>query len=201
MSLVALLDEKASVREIARQSDSIDFDVTNAMIEKDILFVKKDIGGLSGIQQLLKQSDAELDGVRNIDSAKLNGGEAFLVEKIIVTAGQAEHKCKTEEELRIVDLYTNLGNFPVELRSAKLSLKVNSTEKFSAPINRIANITECDDVFGQGKSGKEVPPFIIPANQVVLPEINLYDRVDDGDGDLSTVLEISFVGYRITKNI
>lgn len=130
MELVKVLEEKANVRAIAKANKQITFDTDGAQIEKDVLYFRKSLAGKTGIQQLMKPQDVEKDGVRNIDSARLTGGVAFLVTGILISTANCAAKLASEDEISAQEF--NVGSENPTLASFfnnELSIKVANKEK------------------------------------------------------------------------
>lgn len=196
MELVKVLEEKANVRAIAKANKQITFDTDGAQIEKDVLFFRRALAGKTGIQQLMKPQDVEKDGVRNIDSARLTGGVAFLVTGILIST--ASSKTVITDESDISNHFFAVGSTaenPVFYNN-ELSIKVANKEKMKAVLRHMS-----PELAGDDKAvdmAHEVSPFIIAPNQTILPELNIFNPPCADTEDL--VIEVAFVGYKITEN-
>lgn len=198
-NLLESIQTKSAVREIAK--GKVNFDASRAHIEKSTLYFRKAIGGLTGIQQLLKPADVEKDGVRNIDSARLPSGEAFLVTGIVFSTG---HHGNPDYDLKDESNYSKLTYrlgantmYAETLFNSELSLKVGNKEKFKS-ILRHAAIAESGDKSFEN-AAYEVTPFIIESQQNISPELNIFKEVAlSGSEDM--VLEVALVGYKISGN-
>ncbi|GAB7086064.1 hypothetical protein [Marinifilum fragile] len=197
MELVKVLEEKANVRAIAKANKQITFDTDGAQIEKDVLYFRKSLAGKTGIQQLMKPQDVEKDGVRNIDSARLTGGVAFLVTGILISTANCAAKLASEDEISAQEF--NVGSENPTLASFfnnELSIKVANKEKMKAILRHMTPEQAGDDKTVD--MAHEVSPFIIAPNQTILPELNIFNAPCPADKDI--VIEVAFVGYKITEN-
>ncbi|RKE04455.1 hypothetical protein [Marinifilum flexuosum] len=197
MELVKVLEEKANVRAIAKANKQITFDTDGAQIEKDVLYIRKSLAGKTGIQQLMKPQDVEKDGVRNIDSARLTGGVAFLVTGILISTANCAAKLASEDEISAQEF--NVGSENPTLASFfnnELSIKVANKEKMKAILRHMTPEQAGDDKTVD--MAHEVSPFIIAPNQTILPELNIFNAPCPADKDI--VIEVAFVGYKITEN-
>ncbi|MCY1634866.1 hypothetical protein [Marinifilum sp. D737] len=197
MELVKVLEEKANVRAIAKANKQITFDTDGAQIEKDVLYFRKSLAGKTGIQQLMKPQDVEKDGVRNIDSARLTGGVAFLVTGILISTANCAAKLASEDEISAQEF--NVGSENPTLASFfnnELSIKVANKEKMKAILRHMTPEQAGDDKTVD--MAHEVSPFIIAPNQTILPELNIFNAPCPVDKDI--VIEVAFVGYKITEN-
>ena len=197
LQLARTLEEKAIVRGLANKNNKVNFDVKGAKIEKDVLYLRKDVCGLTGIQQLIKPQDTEKDGVRNIDSARLPGGTAFLVTGILISLAVGE-QIVTEEDLARSDFYASYsGKGPyASLQNSELSIKVQGEEKTKNILRHMMPVMAGDDITTD--AAYKVSPFVIPPNQTITPELNIFNPVGMvGD---TVAIEVAFVGYKITEN-
>ena len=197
MELVKVLEEKANVRAIAKANKQITFDTDGAQIEKDVLFFRKSLAGKTGIQQLMKPQDVEKDGVRNIDSARLTGGVAFLVTGILISTANCAAKLSDEDEISAQEF--NVGSENPTLASFfnnELSIKVANKEKMKAILRHMTPEQAGDDKAVE--MAHEVSPFVIAPNQTILPELNIFNAPCPADKDI--VIEVAFIGYKITEN-
>jgi hypothetical protein len=197
MNLVDQIKLQNAVSQLVSQDERMSFPVDgNTLIEKDILFTRIALGTKTGIQELLKPQDNEMDGVRNISNAKLAGGTAFLVTAIVIS--NASHSAVIKDEAVLATLaYT--GEFSKRESSFfnnELSLKIGGKEKIKAALRHMMPQEAGDEKFVE--SGYSVSPFLIPSNQVILPALNIFSNPTLADKDIA--LEIALVGYRITAN-
>jgi|GEM_PF-3494701 len=194
-NLLETIQIKSAVRQIA--NGKVNFDATKAHIEKSTLYFRKALCGLSGIQQLIKPADVEKDGVRNIDSARLPSGEAFLVTGIVFSTAKSEAKLTDEKAISALSFTTGMadGNLAKFLNS-EFSLKVGNKEKLKTILRHAKAEMKGDDVFD--KAAYQVTPFIIEPQQNISPDLNIFDLPCAADKDL--VLEVALVGYKISGN-
>jgi len=191
MQLIKALEEKKAVRAIAAQNSKVNFDVKRAKIEKDILFIRKDVSDKAGIQQLVKPQDAEKDGVRNIDSAKLTSGTAFLVTGILISASGLQAALTSESQLSGENFEIGSGSFE-DFFNSELSIKIGGEEKMKALLRHMTPEVAGDDI--PERMAYQVSPFIIPPSQVINPELNIFNPKD------LVAIEVAFIGYRISEN-
>ncbi|NOU59096.1 hypothetical protein [Marinifilum caeruleilacunae] len=191
MQLIKALEEKKAVRMIAKENQKVNFNVANARIEKDMLWLRKELSGKSGIQQLIKPQDAEKDGVRNIDSAKLTSGTAFLVTGILISTASLGAPLANESEMSRQEF--SIGSqADGALFNSELSIKVGGEEKMKALLRHMSPEVAGDDKPDQ--MAYHVSPFVIPPSQVINPELNILDAAGN------CVIEVAFVGYKISEN-
>ncbi|MDM8159043.1 hypothetical protein QUH73_04335 [Labilibaculum sp. K2S] len=196
MELVKVLEEKANVRAIAKSNKQITFDTDGAQIEKDVLFFRRALSGKTGIQQLMKPQDVEKDGVRNIDSARLTGGTAFLVTGILISTASSRTVLKDESDISAQTFAVGSTARNPVFYNNELSIKVANKEKMKAVLRHMS-----PELAGDDKAvdmAYEVSPFIIAPNQTILPELNIFNAPCADTEDL--VIEVAFVGYKITEN-
>lgn len=197
MELVKVLEEKANVRAIAKSNKQITFDTDGAQIEKDVLFFRRALAGKTGIQQLMKPQDVERDGVRNIDSARLTGGVAFLVTGILISTASSQSVLKDESEISAQTF--DVGSYApskCNFFNNELSIKVANKEKMKAVLRHMTPQEAGDE--RTIDMAHEVSPFIIAPNQTILPELNIFNLPCTDGADI--VIEVAFVGYKITEN-
>lgn len=194
-NLLETIQTKSAVREIAK--GKVDFDASKAHIEKSTLYLRKALNGLTGIQQLIKPSDTEKDGVRNIDSARLPSGEAFLVTGLVISTATAAAKLSREEDISALEFFQGIENgAQPKFFNSELSLKVGNKEKLKTVLRHAMQAQETDDVFD--KSAYQVTPFVIEPQQNISPDLNIFDLPCPADQDM--VVEVAFVGYKISGN-
>lgn len=197
MELVKVLEEKANVRAIAKANKQITFDTDGAQIEKDVLFFRRALAGKTGIQQLMKPQDVEKDGVRNIDSARLTGGVAFLVTGVLISTATCAAVITSEDEISAQSFQIGaLAPTNIHFFNNELSIKVANKEKMKAVLRHMT-----PEDAGDEKTidmAHDVSPFIIAPNQTILPELNIFNTPCPDGKDI--VIEVAFVGYKITEN-
>jgi len=197
MNLVDQIKLQNAVSQLVSQDERMSFEVDgNTLIEKDILFTRVALGTKTGIQELLKPQDNEMDGVRNISNAKLAGGTAFLVTALVIS--QANHSAVISNEADLAKLAYS-GEYAKTISpffNNELSFKVGGKEKIKAALRHMMPQEAGDEKFID--SGYEVSPFLIPSNQVILPALNIFSNPTAADKDIA--LEIACIGYRITAN-
>ncbi|MBI9035473.1 hypothetical protein DWB61_03750 [Ancylomarina euxinus] len=197
MNLVDQIKLQSAVSQIVSQDERMSFEVDrNTLIEKDILFTRIALGTKTGIQELLKPQDNEMDGVRNISNAKLAGGTAFLVTGIVISHAGHSAVIKNEADLAKLTYSGEYAKADSSFFNNELSLKIGGKEKVKAALRHMMPQEAGDEKFVD--SGYAVSPFLIPSNQVILPALNIYANPTAADKD--TALEIALVGYRITAN-
>jgi hypothetical protein len=197
MELVKILEEKANVRAIAKANKQITFDTDGAQIEKDVLFFRRALAGKTGIQQLMKPQDVEKDGVRNIDSARLTGGVAFLVTGVLISTASSRVVLNDESEISAQTFEVgSIAYSKSEFFNNELSIKVANKEKMKAVLRHMTPEQSGDE--RTINMAHEVSPFIIAPNQTILPELNIFNLPCAVDTDI--VIEVAFVGYKITEN-
>lgn len=194
MKLTEVLEEKAAVRAIAKRNEKISLNLETARIEKDILFVRKALKGKTGIQQLTKQSDVFMDGVRNIDSGRLPADTAFVVTGILVSHALADAAVTRDEDIAALAFSVKSEETP--FYNSELSTKINGEEKTKGILRHMSPETNGDGIAAD--LAYEVSPFVIAPSQSITPELNILNDVSDGTTDL--VVEVAYVGYKITEN-
>lgn len=197
MSVSNQLNEIGAVRTLALAKDTLNFDVEKANIEPHVLYFRKSLKGASDIVPLVRKEDKIVDGVRNIDSAKLVGGEAFFCTKVIVSGGTVAGDTFTDDVIKAVKVTNSVASCS-PFGSSKITVEVNKKEMFAGITNHLLPSKTSDDVFGQGKSGYQVPAFLIPSNKEIIPKIELFTAVDSAE---KPVIEFAMIGYKITENV
>lgn len=189
------IKELGAVRGIAKERTAIDVD--NAIVEKATLYVRSAVGGKSGTQSMIKPSDSEADGVRNIDNAKLPTGEAFLVTGIAISSGTHRGAMTNESSLSTV-AFQNGTEEGIEsiFFNSELSIKAGRKEKFKSLLRHIMPINAGDDTFE--KNAHSVTPFVIESQQLIEINLEIYDAIDATTDD--SAVEVALIGFRITAN-
>ena len=190
------IKELGAVKAIAQAKTKVNID--GALIEKATLYARAAIGGKSGTQALIKPSDSEAEGVRNIDNAKLPTGEAFLVVGIAISTGSAKAAITDESALTKVSFVLGTEDSGVEksIFNSELSIKAGRKEKFKTILCHVMPSKLSDDTFH--KNAHSVTPFVIDPQQQIEFDLNILDTVAIDPSD--TAIEVALVGYRITAN-
>lgn len=194
-NIVSTLAEKQAVRALVAGSTKVTgINAQTARIEKDVLFMRKAMKGTTGIIQILKSEDRQMDGVRNIDSGRLTGNTAFVVVGILISTAKTQNPVTAEaniaKESFIVGAYQN-----IPFHNSELSLKVAGEEKVKAVLRHITPHIAGDD--NTLDMAYEVSPFVIAPNQTIMPELKVFNDPTEGTKDL--LLEIALVGYKVTE--
>lgn len=194
-NLNEVIKELEAVRAIAQAKTKVD--VHGALIEKSVLYARAMVGGKSGSQSLIKTSDSEADGVRNIDNAKLPTGEAFLVTGIAISTGSCSGKPTDEAELSKVPFERSIENSISEsFTNSELSIKAGKKEKFKTILRHVMQQNASDDTFED--SAHTVTPFVIDPQQSIEFDLNIFDAVAKEVND--SAIEVALIGFRITAN-
>jgi hypothetical protein len=195
-SIVSTLAEKQAVRALVSSSSKVvSIKAESARIEKDVIFMRKAMKGSSGIIQILKSEDRQMDGVRNIDSGRLTGNTAFVVTGILISTAKTATPVIAESDIPKSEFVVGAeANLP--FHNSELSLKIGGEEKVKAVLRHLAPHISGDD--NTLDLAYEVSPFIIAPNQTILPELKVFNDPTEGTEDL--ILEIALVGYKVTQN-
>lgn len=195
-SIVSTLAEKQAIRAlVAGSSKTTSINADSARIEKDVIYMRKAMKGSTGIIQILKSEDRQMDGVRNIDSGRLTGNTAFVVTGILISTAIFRSVIKSENEIQQAEFMVG-AETNVPFHNSELSLKVGGEEKVKAVLRHLVPHIAGDD--NTLDMAYEVSPFIIAPNQTILPELKVFADPAGLNEDL--VLEITLVGYKITQN-
>ncbi|BAX79044.1 hypothetical protein [Labilibaculum antarcticum] len=195
-SIVSTLAEKQAIRAlVAGSSKTTSIKAETARIEKDVIYMRKAMKGSTGIIQILKSEDRQMDGVRNIDSGRLTGNTAFVVTGILISTAMFASVIKSENEIQQAEFVVGAEN-NVPFHNSELSLKVGGEEKVKAVLRHLVPHISGDD--NTLDMAYEVSPFIIAPNQTILPELKVFADPAGLNEDL--VLEIALVGYKVTQN-
>ena len=197
MNVLESLEIKAAMRQLAAQSNDVKFDVTDAHIEKSVMYCRRSLNGKTGIQDLLKPQDTEKDGVRNIDSAKLSAGTAFICTSVVISvANSRAGVLKVEDQLSTLDYSPESGASAGQFFNNELSIKIGSKEKLKAVLRHMLPVEAGDNAFEN--SGFSVSPFVIPSQAQILPQLNIFNLPCPDTEDIA--IEVAFVGYKISQN-
>jgi hypothetical protein len=196
-NIIELQNIKAAVKKMAI-SGKISF-ADNCLIEEHVLFMRNDLAGRSGIVQLIKAQDSKIDGVRNIDNAKLTSGEAFICVGVAFSTAKSAAKIVNEIAVSNLDYQRTIngGGVSQGFYNNEFSLKVGSKEKLKMTLRHAMPEDGVDKPVRSEFCA--VTPFIIDENQTILPEINCFNA----SGDAATeghVLEACLIGYRLSSN-
>lgn len=186
---------KAAVKQIAKKS-GVSF-ALRATVEEHVLYTRNDMTGKSGIDELIKSQDKKVDGVRNIDSARLNTGEAFVCTGIAFSVAQGQAALKDDVDMAILGFsrtMTNRGLTP--FFNNEFTLKVSNKEKLKMIIRHGMATSNSDDPMMNEYC--QVTPFIIDENQSILPQVNCFHPV--GTKDAPVAFEMALIGYKLTTN-
>jgi len=194
-NLLETIQIKSAVREIAK--GKVNFDTRGAHIEETVLYARKSVSGLTGIQQLMKPADKQKDGVRNIDSARLAAGEAFLVTGIVISSATAREKLADESAFSSLEFTQGLTEaLPSSFFNSELTVNVGNKEKFKSILRHSMQANTTDDTFV--KSAHQITPFLIEPQQSIDFSLNIFDPACPPVSD--AVVEITLVGYKISAN-
>lgn len=193
-NIVSTLAEKKAVRALVAGSKKVTgINAQSARIEKDSLFMRKAMKGSTGIIQILKSEDRQMDGVRNIDSGRLTGNTAFVVTGILISTATTKDEITDESKIAAEKFSVGVENNPA-FHNSELSLKVAGEEKVKAVLRHITPALAGDD--NTLDMAYEVSPFVIAPNQTIMPELKVFnDPAVMGD----LILEIALVGYKVTE--
>ncbi|MBI9058379.1 MAG: hypothetical protein JEZ01_11510 [Labilibaculum sp.] len=194
-SVVSTLADKAAIRAIAKGNKKINFDTERARIEKYEIFMRKAMKGKTGIQEILKASDVQTDGVRNIDSGRLNADTAFLVTGILISTATTANPADTDQKIAVAEFVVG-SDANNKFHNSELSLKIANEEKVKGVLRHMTPNVSGDDITTD--MAYEVSPFVIAPNQSIKPELQVFEDPTSGTEDL--VIEITLVGYKITEN-
>lgn len=186
---------KEAVRKLAIEA-KISF-ASEAVIENHVLYTRNDLTASSGIAELIKSQDKKVDGVRNIDSARLNTGEAFICTGVAFSVAQGSAAIKGEEAFSMLDYSRTMSNRNIApFFNNEFTLKISSKEKLKMIIRHGMQGAQSDEPMMDHFC--PVTPFVIDENQAILPQINCFNPV--GAADAPVVFEMALVGYRLTSN-
>lgn len=188
------MEEQAAVRVLAGRNSKIAPMAKSAKIERETLYLRRSLSGLSGIQKLIKPEDTEKEGIRNIDSARLSGGTAFIVTGIVISTAASAAKLANENEITAQEFTIGSGN-NAAFHNSELVIKVANGQKFKSLLRHISPEDSGDNSFFN--SAHSVSPFVIAESQTISAELNIFDPVA---ADKDVVIEVAFVGYRLTQN-
>ena len=195
-TIIDLQNIKAAVKKMAAEA-GIKFS-SNAIIEEHVLFMRNDMASRSGIVQLIKPQDTQLDGVRNIDSARLVSGEAFICVGIAFSTAHSGAAIRDESELSALDYQRTVGGgIDAPFFNNEFSLKIGNKEKLKMTIRHAMPEDGADKPVRSEYCA--VTPFVIDENQTILPEINCFNAVGDKAANGKAV-EVALVGYRLSSN-
>ena len=187
---------KEAVRAIAIAS-GIDFVNNGTLIESHILYTRNDITERSGIVELIKAQDKKVDGVRNIDSARLNTGEAFICTGVAFSVASGREALANEGDFSKLDFQRTMSNRGVTaFFNNEFSLKISNKEKLNVIVRHGMQGSQTDEPMYNHHC--PVTPFVIDQNQSILPQINCFQPV--GTKDEPVVFEMALIGYRLTSN-
>jgi hypothetical protein len=195
-TIIDLQNIKAAVKKLALEAN-IKF-AENASIEEHVLFMRNDMTGRSGIIQLIKPQDTQLDGVRNIDSARLVTGEAFICVGIAFSTANTRAKIANESAISALEFQRTIsGGIDPRFFNNEFSLKIGSKEKLKMTIRHAMPEEGVDKPLRSEYCA--VTPFVIDENQVILPEINCFNAVGDPATE-GRAVEVALIGYRLSSN-
>lgn len=196
-TIIDLQNIKAAVKKMAKEA-KISF-AENCLIEEHVLFMRNDLAGRSGIVQLIKTQDSKIDGVRNIDSAKLVSGEAFICTGIAFSTARSATKITNETQVSNLDYQRTIngGGVSQGFYNNEFSLKVGSKEKLKMTLRHAMPEDGADKPVRSEYCA--VTPFVINENQTILPEINCFNASGDPAAE-GAVLEVSLIGFRLSSN-
>lgn len=196
-TIIDLQNIKAAVKKMAIDA-KISF-AQNAMIEEHVLFMRNDLAGRSGIVQLIKPQDTQLDGVRNIDSARLVSGEAFICVGIAFSTAHSAAKIAKESDVSNLDFQRTINGSELAkgFFNNEFSLKIGSKEKLKMTLRHAMPEDGVDKSVNADFCA--VTPFVIDENQTILPEINCFNATGDQAAN-GAVLEVALIGYRLSSN-
>jgi hypothetical protein len=195
-NIIKIQNEKAAIKSLAIDAK---IEVTaNTLVEKHVLYTRNILTGKAGIIKLIETKDSAEDGVRNIDNAKLVGGESFVCTGIAISfavgaaAITAADISKQVFSRGIQDVSkANQGFFNNEL-----SLKIQNKQKLNIVLRHATPEMGLDEAVLNNYC--EVTPFVINENQTILPELNCLSAF--GTTDLPIVMELALIGYRLSSN-
>ena len=195
-TIIDLQNIKAAVKKLALEAN-IKF-AGNASIEEHVLFMRNDLAGRSGIVQLIKAQDTQVDGVRNIDSARLVSGEAFICVGVAFSTAVSTAKIANEGELSALDFHRTVeGGIEAPFFNNEFSLKIGNKEKLKMTIRHAMPETGADKPVRSEYCA--VTPFVIDENQTILPEINCFNAVGAAATN-GRAVEVALIGYRVSSN-
>jgi hypothetical protein len=197
-NIVEQLSIQAAVRKLAANSKDIKFDTERAIIERHVLYCRKAVGGKNGITQLLQPQDVQKDGVRNIDSARLVTGEAFICTGLVIST--ASHNARISDESKLSSISYSQGVEEAadgQFFNNEFSLKIQNKEKLKVVLRHAVPNNTSDENFAS--NCYEVSPFVIGENQTILPELNIFNPPVANDTS-DVVIEVALVGYRVSAN-
>lgn len=192
-SIIALQEEKAAIKQLATQAG---IDAEQALIEKKVLFTRKEMTARAGIVKLLEPSDSKMDGIRNIDNAKLVGGEAFVCTGISFAVAVGKTAVPDGAMASLPFSRSFLKGAPNGFYNNEFSLKIGSKEKLNLVLRHACPALDSDDPTINNYC--EVTPFVIKENQTILPELNCV--TPNGSSDAPIFLEVALIGYKISRN-
>lgn len=194
-NLLETIQIKSAVRNIAK--NKVNFDTKAAHIEETVLYARKSVSGLTGIQQLMKPADKQKDGVRNIDSARLAAGEAFLVTGMVISSATAREKLVEESSFSSLDFTQGLTEaVDTKFFNSELTINIGNKEKFKSILRHSMQAKATDDTFV--KSAHQITPFLIEPQQSIDFSLNIFDQPTTPEQE--AVVEIALVGYKISAN-
>jgi len=196
-NIIDLQNIKAAVKKMAIDAN-ISF-AQNALIEEHVLFMRNDLAGRSGIVQLIKPQDTQLDGVRNIDSARLVSGEAFICVGIAFSSAHSAKPIVKDGDVSNLDFQRTINGAGIAkgFFNNEFSLKIGSKEKLKMTLRHAMPEDGVDKPIRSEFCA--VTPFVIDENQTILPEVNCFNATGDKAAE-GAVLEVALIGYRLSSN-
>ncbi|MDE5421762.1 hypothetical protein L3073_06045 [Ancylomarina sp. DW003] len=170
---------------------------SNTLIEQHILYCRKELSGSRGIIRLVESQDPMMDGVRNIDSGKLNSGESFICTGVIFSTANSIEALKGDSDFTKLGFARSIDEgIDTAFFNNEVSLKIQNKEKLKVVLRHAMPEKPKDDSAFNEYCG--LTPFVITQNQSIQPEINCLQAV--GASDKPIVFEFALVGYRLSSN-
>lgn len=128
-----------------------------------VLYAKREATGFSGYEQLIKSSDSEIDGVRNIHNAILKPGELFLIKGISFSWYQGP----AENAINNYVLGRKIGSIQIDkaLQNSMFVIKQNSKTLLEQPVEMLLPYDLGTTPAGNEEMFKRLFPYVVITDQ------------------------------------